>query len=247
MGLDPYDGSEMTEELARFLEQTITHPEDVLVRDLTELAEPDSIQQQWLWLTGVSRELQLGPIPFAASFDIPSRALSPPQFGYQLARDVREEASIEPGQRLGSVEEVATSVIGELFRVLDQNHVPGQGIRAVVGRSLGGDIVTVEAQPLHPNGQRFLTARNLYHALLTSQDSQRLVTTAHSWDQKASRAFAAELIAPQQALATRIRTSAADDQTIREVATSSTPELRSLNALVAPFDRTQTLQDNRGR
>jgi Zn-dependent peptidase ImmA (M78 family) len=70
---------------------------------------------------------------------------------------------------------------------------------------------------LHPNSQRFLTARSLYHALLTSQNSQRLVTTAHSWDQKAARAFAAELIAPQQALATRIQTSAADEQIIEEL------------------------------
>ena len=63
MGLDPYDRSEMTEELARFLEQTITSPEDALVRDLTELAQPDSIQQQWQWLTGVSRDLQLAWMP----------------------------------------------------------------------------------------------------------------------------------------------------------------------------------------
>ncbi len=217
MGLDPYDRSEMTEELACFLEQTLTSPEDALVRDLTELAQPDSIQQQWQWLTGVSRDLQLGPIPFTASLDIPSRALAPPQFGYQLARNVREAANIRPGQRLVSVEEVATSVIGEPFRVHERNHIPGQGIRAIVGRSSDGDVVTVGPQPLHPNSQRFLTARSVYHALLTSQNSQRLVTTAHSWDQKAARAFAAELIAPQQALATRIRTSAADEQTIEEL------------------------------
>ncbi|MGD0043740.1 MAG: hypothetical protein ABSE84_25585, partial [Isosphaeraceae bacterium] len=43
------------------------------------------------------------------------------------------------------------------------------------------------------------------------------VTIAHSWDQKAARAFAAELIAPQQVLATRIQTSAADEQTIEEL------------------------------
>ncbi len=35
MGIDPYDHSEMTDELARFLEDTVTSPEDPLVRDLT--------------------------------------------------------------------------------------------------------------------------------------------------------------------------------------------------------------------
>src|SRR5208337_5476406 len=217
MGIDPYDRSEMTEELARFLEQTIASPEDALVRDLTELAKPDSIEQQWQWITGVSRDLQLGPVSFAASFDIPSRSLSPPQFGYHLARNVREAANIGAGQRLDSVEEVATSVIGEPFRVHDRNHVPGHGIRAIVGRSSHGDVVSAGPQPLHSDNRRFLNARSVYHALLTSQESQRLVTDAFSWHQKASRAFAAELLAPQNALASRIETYPVDRQTIEKL------------------------------
>jgi Zn-dependent peptidase ImmA (M78 family) len=52
---------------------------------------------------------------------------------------------------------------------------------------------------------------------LTSQESQRLVTDAFSWHQKASRAFAAELLAPQNALASRIETYPVDRQTIQEL------------------------------
>jgi len=51
--------------------------------------------------------------------------------------------------------------------------------------------------------QRFLDARGLFHGLFTSHSSQRLVTRAYTWDQQASRAFAAELLAPRAALAAR--------------------------------------------
>ena len=50
---------------------------------------------------------------------------------------------------------------------------------------------------------RFLDARGLYHGLFTCDSSQRLVTRAYTWDQQASRAFAAELLAPREALTSR--------------------------------------------
>ncbi len=50
---------------------------------------------------------------------------------------------------------------------------------------------------------RFLVARGLYHALFACAESERLVTDAYTWDQQASRAFAAELLAPQAGLTAR--------------------------------------------
>ena len=72
-------------------------------------------------------------------------------------------------------------------------------------------------QPSRPDNQRFLNARSLYHALVTTRNSRRLVTDAFSWDQKASRAFAAELIAPQQALVARLSGSYADSLKIESL------------------------------
>ena len=58
-------------------------------------------------------------------------------------------------------------------------------------------------------------------ALYATEDqlvkSQRLVTDAYSWHQKASRAFAAELLAPKRALANRIETTPVDRQTIENL------------------------------
>ena len=209
MGIDPYDETEMTEKLAQFLEQEIVCPDDPLVRDLTEVARPDSIEEQWSWLNNVATELGLEPNPRDHSLDIPSRGISPSAFAYELARRVRAWANLSRDAPLDSLEKVAAAVTKKTLRFENRNHVPGQGIRAIVGRS-AEDIVCAGPASPREHSQRFLMARGLYHAIVTTQDSPRLVTNAFSWDQKASRAFAAELLAPRWALAERISIAGAD-------------------------------------
>jgi hypothetical protein len=218
MGIDPYDRSEMTDELAQFLEQTVTRSEEPLVRDLTELARPDSIVQQWSWISSVGEDLDLGSIPVDLSFKLPARESMAPQFGYGLARLVRDAAAVSPELPLAVVESIAHDVLGRRLRIEDRNHIPGQGIRAIVGQSgRDGDIVAAGPQPLRLDSQRFMNARSLYYALVTTGESRRLVTDAFSWDQKASRAFAAELIAPQRALLARVSGSRADSAQVESL------------------------------
>jgi hypothetical protein len=218
MGIDPYDRDDLTEEVSTFLEATITNAEDPLVRDLTELARPDSVVKQWSWLSQVGTELNLGPNPVELSFDLPLRGLSPPQFGYGLARLARAAAGVSPISPLESVESVVQAVAGRRLRFEERNHVPGHGILAIVGQSENDqDIVAAGPRPSREDNHRFLNARSLYHALVTTQASPRLVTGAFSWDQKASRAFAAELLAPQQALAGRVSASGADSSTVESL------------------------------
>ena len=214
MGLDPYDPSEVSDELARFFEESISDVEAPLVRDLTEVARPESIASQWSWLTKANSDLGLRANPVDLPFDLPSLELPPPQFGYRLARQVRSAADTAPAAPLHSVTETAKSVLRGGFRTEDYNHIPGQGIRAIVGGSESGDIVVAGPRPSRVDSQRFLEARSLYHALAATRKSQRLVTEAGSWDQKASRAFAAELLAPRQALLNRLTESAADGETV---------------------------------
>lgn len=202
MGIDPYDCGEMSDELAVFLEQTIADPDDSLMRDLTEVAKADSIEQQWSWLSSIGKDLELRPNPIELLFEMPPRGSSPPQFGYRMARQVRAAAGVLPTSPLESVESVAHAASGRRLRIEDRNHVSGHGVKAIVGQSQrDGDIVAAGPQPSRQDNKRFLNARSLYHALVTTENSPRLVTDAFSWDQKASRAFAAELLAPQQALA----------------------------------------------
>jgi hypothetical protein len=216
MGLDPYNRNEMTDALTRFLEETPVRSQEPLMRDLTEVARPDSIGQQWSWIRDASQDLGLGPKPMELPFELPSRRLPPPEFGYQLARDVRASADMG-SESLRSIVEAVRPLIHGNFRIEDRNHIPGHGILAIVGRSPSGDIVAAGPMRQHPHSQRFLVARSLYHALVTSAEGQRLVTRSFSWDQKASRAFAAELLAPQRALVARLGTTTADLQTIESL------------------------------
>jgi hypothetical protein len=129
---------------------------------------------------------------------------------------VRALAKLSPKSPLDSVEAVGRYVTGRTFRFEGHNHAPGQGLRAIVGRS-AEEIVSAGPAPPREDSQRFLIARSLYHALVTTGSSQRLVTDAFSWDQKASRAFAAELLAPRSALAERISPSGADSAAIESL------------------------------
>ena len=139
MGIDPYDRNEMTDEFAQFLEQTVTGSEDPLVRDLTEVAKPRSIVQQWSWLLecryGLGIWSQIRLICRSTSRR-ENRWLCNSVTGFQDARlpfGPRQVVSLD--SPLNSVESVAREVCGRELRIEDRNHVPGHGIRAIVGRS----------------------------------------------------------------------------------------------------------------
>jgi Zn-dependent peptidase ImmA (M78 family) len=116
---------------------------------------------------------------------------------------VRQRAELAPLEPLGSVEDAAYTVTKVPFRVQEQNHVPGSGVRAAVGWNADREIVLAGPRSQRLDSQRFLDARCLYHALFACGRSERLVTDAYTWDQQASRAFAAEFLAPQAALTAR--------------------------------------------
>src|SRR5205085_3936670 len=119
---------------------------------------------------------------------------------------------------------VAERVSGGAFHNEEENHVPGHNVRAVVGWTSNDGMVIVGRHPPRPDADRFFVARGLYHALFTCDRSERLITRAYTWDQQASRAFAAELLAPRAALIARAPQQAdraTIDQLAQEFATST--------------------------
>ena len=180
------------------------------------MARPESAKAQWLWVEDVSRDLDLGPCTISLPFELPSKRLPAPDYGYQLARKVRAAADLE----------FRTAIVGgrghehrgsRNFRTEERNHLPGQGIKSIVGQSNSGTIIAAGPMNRHAYNQRFMNARNVFHALATSRESHRLVTDAYSWDQKTSRAFAAEFLAPQKALINQLSRSTADPMTVRKL------------------------------
>jgi len=217
MGVDPYDPSQVSDEFAAFVETAIGDPELPLARDLTEAAQPSFVASQWSWVQQTRATWKLGPIPgqVPVSTDVAERL--PSSQGYRLAAIVRERAGLAPSDPVHSVEDFAHSVARVLFRAQEQNHIPGSGVRAAVGWNDDREIVVAGPHPRLESSQRFLAARGLYHAFFACDRSERLVTDAYTWDQQVSRAFAAELLAPQAALTVRTG-SRADHCKVEELA-----------------------------
>ncbi len=213
-GVDPYNRSEMTDDLATFLETEFQTVDDPLMTDLIDVSHPQNLSQQWEWITHTSAELGMGPHHSVPNVAIPVRGTSPPTFGYELARAIRTVAGLSIEAPVDSVESLSRPVLNKTFRVVDRNHLPGTGIKSLIGQTSKGEILSAGPHAPLEQGRRFLVARSLYHAIASTRSSQRLVTDAFSWDQQASRAFAAELLIPQQAIKNRISHSVADQSLI---------------------------------
>ena len=90
------------------------------------------------------------------------------------------------------------------------NHLPNSRLQAVVGWNSDQGPVVAGPPPTRDTNRRFLEARGLYHAMYACDRGARLATNAHTWDQQASRGFAAELLAPQASLLDELARSSED-------------------------------------
>jgi len=203
LGVDPYDPAQMHDGLAAFIEAAFRDPDLPVARDLTEAAEVDSVAEQWSWVRQTTAAWKLGPIAKPPPVVAGASGQSPSRHGYRMAALVRDRAGLGPSQPVRSMEDVAKAVAGGSLRNEDRNHVPGHNIRAVVGWAGQNEIIVAGPCPPRAGNARFLAARGLYHALFACDRSERLVTERYTWDQQASRAFAAEFLAPQTALTAR--------------------------------------------
>ena len=202
LGLDPYDPEQIPEPLACTLEN-LGEASNPLVQDITNAASPQSLLEQWQWIESAQRTHGLRGSRPLIDCPQPNDALRADKFGYAVARQFREKAALDADERLKSVEEIGTRVLDAKIRVIDENHLTGRTVKLIVGRDPAGDVRVVGPINRREENERFRVARSLYQAAVASASSPRLVTDAFTWDQRASRAFAAELIAPQSALKSR--------------------------------------------
>lgn len=221
LGVDPYNPDEMTEDLASFLEAISDCCSEPLFDDLADVSSGDAIVSQWQWLKTLNQRWELRPIPQSLLGPLPDISESPPQFGYRLADIVRTGHGSHTADSLSSVEILARNALGHELQMVS-HHGPwatASRIRAIVGRTeASNSILSVVPPPRRIESFRFLQARSLYHALVTIRTSERLVTDGYTWDQKASRAFAAELLAPRQEILNAIQESVVDMEVIENLA-----------------------------
>lgn len=122
------------------------------------------------------------------------------QIGYDRAMRLRHDAKLAADARVDDLAEPLFSATGVVLLSTDdlQTRAP---VSALVGWVDGGvRLVARKSLAGRRTSERFALARGVHHALWACADGPRLVSDAADKDQRASRAFAAELLAPRAAV-----------------------------------------------
>ena len=201
MGLDPYQSGDWDPLVVSLLEHGIgDDTERPIVGDFLKAVDLAAAVDVWKWIKGVEKDLSIGKSPQKQTIaELP--ASNAASLGYQMARKVRDTAALGPGEPIDSVEAVARKLNIAALSFDDHNHLPSTSVRGVVGWDPSRKAVIAGPKPGRQDSLRFLEARGLFLAAWNCQRSARLITDAHTWDQQAARAFAAELLAPRRDLA----------------------------------------------
>jgi hypothetical protein len=206
LGIDPFDPGDSVDQLLERIQQYRSSLGSTLSQDLLDATTVDALDQDKLFIDSALGQLYLvAPRDLEAS--IPSmhswEGLAAHEAGYQRAEQIRE--------RLGLRSFITENDLKHAFRMFAKQdatigdienpaQADSQNIEAVVGMAHGDPIVFAKPLPRASN-RKFRLGRCLYQfAFGDANESPRLVTKSRSWEQRASRAFAAELLAPKEEL-----------------------------------------------
>lgn len=208
LGLDPFDPEELTPRIDAALE--LLRPHQRVADDLLEIATPLHLESS---VNSVLRALH-EVMPHGGRGTRLSSAGGhqrgvPYDVGYRAARLLRRRLGLPTGPMPD---------LGKLPVRQKRLHdsLEGTGVVGLLGWEGEDYVFGLPQRPIR--SERFAVARSLFFA----QDhgagfGGRLVTQALSWEQAASRSFAAELLAPAEALRTALPESV-DDAEITKLA-----------------------------
>jgi hypothetical protein len=208
LGLDPY-GDGVSEDVEEILSGDIDLPEFV-IRDLLALSAGDRLSAD----LGTTRELVARLPPKCrgqgSAVDYVPYDPRPYRAGYCRAESVRRQLGLGPRDSVPDLGTAIEHLLGKMESIW-LPAIQNPNVEAAVGRSGLSAIVAADRPP---RAQRFLLARALHHWQFVTHGSMgvRLLTRATDWQQSASRAFAAELLAPATALADRLAGASAWEQ-----------------------------------
>ncbi|NLS95812.1 MAG: hypothetical protein GXX96_27065 [Planctomycetaceae bacterium] len=202
LGLDPYDEKELTDDLAEVMQSRLSKLPSDLQHDLVEVAADSTLVSDLNWL-----EEALSGVFVGTRTSTGTRMVMPAtahQAGYDRAAHIGRQFSL-PQAPIGNLPELLHEHLD--WPVPEQQIVTIEGTRAIsalAGRDRHNN-PRVVGPSLGHWADRFRLARSVYF-LTDAAGSQcpRLITRAYTWDQRASRAFAAELLAPAESLRARV-------------------------------------------
>ncbi len=205
LGLDPYSGAES-------FEQQIVRASEILIEDLLtdflDAADPTEIDSALAWINIATRTIDQGRVARRAAppeagvvqelrADAPSadsfENLPPWDIGFLQARSVRAQLSADDTEPFA------------VDRYVSRLTQPGEErwLHAM-GGTPRSDPVVVTGPGRRSTSTRFILSRALWHCIWDAS-AVFMVTSAHTYRQRIERAFAAELLAPADGIATLLK------------------------------------------
>ena len=204
LGIDPFDPDELTNDLEETLLESVADLDAPLRDDFLNAAQPQTIRENMDWLRQADTlAADAGPMLRAQAVSCNVKAEQAHQRGYACATALRQHLLPENGHEpIGDLTEILVRLgwAQSPSMVLDID--ADSPLEASLTRSTAGAPVAVVGDA-GQDRNRFRLARSafLHHFTGNGQMRRRLVTEAHTWEQRASRAFAAEFLAPAAGLA----------------------------------------------
>lgn len=203
LGLDPNDPAELSGEILATLEGAVAPLEEAVREDFLDAEEPRFLTSDLRWLGEVRRA--------AADAGRPSGDGTPTheagdghahKAGYRGASDLRKFLiGADRGGPIPNLNETLLSLGWARDPCRDVQSLPAGALSAAVEHSEEGGAVAVMLPGIRPEQKRFRTARAIWFRHFGGNlTTRRLVTGAHTWDQRGSRAFAAQFLAPAEGL-----------------------------------------------
>jgi hypothetical protein len=207
LGVDPYDPDEATNALVEVVRRSLADLPEDLHTDLFEGSDPGSLSADLDWIEKSREEL----LPVVNGGDFPTiepapTSLPPHDAGYLAARRVRSEILSLPADE--PIPDLLSAFTARLGWAADcTRSAPGQTrLDGLVGLDVADSApVLVISSARSKPGERFRLARAAYFPVTRNLGrSARLLSGSATPPQRASRAFAAELLAPAAALKKRV-------------------------------------------
>ena len=207
LGLDPYNTDELTEEIAEVLSGRISGLEGSIRDDLLDAGQTLNLQEDLEWLDKAhSAALDAGaPTGAEARLTRTTDARTAHELGHACAQATQRHLFGPNGEEpVGDMDGVLHRLgwAQSPSRTVDVQ--PKGRLEAVLERSdEGGSVAVVHDGDAAGNRLRLARGAFLRH-FGSSREGRRIVTKAYTAEQRASRAFAAELLAPAADIAKHI-------------------------------------------
>ena len=219
LGIDPFDPEDLTDELAEALPELVAGLEAPLRDDLLDAERPQTLHGDIEWLRRAEslaadagsaghREFDPSSLPEATPAASNVHVNTAHGLGYACAAAVRRHLSPADGHApIGDMDEILVRL--GWARAPSRTAPRAEGpLEAALERSGNGAPVAVISDTARVGnrfGNRFKLARAIFlRHFGRDRTGRRLVTEAHTREQRASRAFAAEFLAPAAGLSRRI-------------------------------------------